>query len=141
MQRFGLRMHRRAGQLESGVKRTKEQAMMAVAAAVIGATPADTGQARSNWTPGVRRPNRSTRPPYSPGSKLGLSETGNASAALSRVRATISKSGAADDLWLSNNLDYIGDLNLGKSKQAPPRYVQKAVQQAVQVVKGARVFR
>ena len=92
--------------------------------------------------------------PYSPGKKLGLGESGNASAAISagfaRINSVRGVSGAGGGLktaiYICNPLDYPGNLangrglNDGFSAQAPKYYIETALAEAVATIKNLRVF-
>ena len=83
---------------------------------LILATPVDTGQARTNWLVGINRPRKGIeRPPIS------------AAAAIVQAAASIVSARDGADIWISNNLDYIEELNRGKSAQAPAGYVNAIV--------------
>lgn len=136
---------RRISQLGERVVRetdriVRRSALAADQAVVIG-TPVDTGRAKSNWLVAIDAPARTTIPAYDPGEK-GSTSGSNTSAALAQGRIAIRgyQGGINRAIAISNNLDYIGELNDGSSRQAPKRFVQKAVQAAVARVKASRLF-
>lgn len=102
------------GTLENTVKKTA----LAVDAAVVFATPVDTGRARSNWIPSLNTPDTRT---VEPGQKP------DAEAAISAYKL-------ADTIYISNSLPYIQRLNEGHSKQAPAGFVDIAVRTGVATV-------
>jgi hypothetical protein len=90
---------------------------------VVLGTPVDTGRARANWLVGI-----GTAPA---GTTENLDQGGNAS-----IQAAVSVIGnyPADklpDLWIVNNLPYIGRLNDGSSEQAPAKFVEAAIDRAL----------
>ncbi len=84
------------------------------------ATPVDTGHARRNWVPSVGQP-------YA-------SETQDDSAHAAGVSEVLGYVLEAGPLWVANNVPYIRSLNYGHSTQAPPGFVERAVDIAIQKV-------
>ena len=78
---------------------------------VVG-TRVDTGLARSNWRVSVGGFPRATIPPYSPGKKLGIKETGNKAGALTagnnEIRKLTGRGHARKSIVISNQVPYIG---------------------------------
>lgn len=137
---FARRIRQRARQVEVGVDRLVKKVGLAVDQAVVLATPADTGRARSNWNIGIGRPERGVREPFAPGSKLGIGESQNAQAALAEAQAEIPTRRPGQDIYISNNLDYIEQLNDGSSAQAPAMFVEQAVETGRELVRRSRVI-
>lgn len=102
------------------------------------ATPVDTGRARSNWLVSIGQPRTDEINPYSEleqgtdPSKAG--ERANAQAAINQGQEQIANRDPGETIHVTNNVEYIGDLNDGTSAQAPAGFVQMAVQTAVAVV-------
>ena len=100
---------------------------------LIYATPVDKGEARSNWRIGVGGTPTAVISPYSPGRNLGIGERGNARGAIAAGFARINslKPGQGRRLKTSlvivNNAKHIGLLNDGRSKQAAPGFIGRAV--------------
>ncbi len=111
---------------------------LAVDGSVVIATPVDTGRARSNWIVNSGSAATDTREPYSPG-KEGSTGGPNAQAAIDQGKATIAAHPKGADLHITNNLAYIGKLNDGSSAQAPPLFVEKAVQAGVNTIRAANI--
>jgi hypothetical protein len=101
---------------------SQRKVLIAVDSAVVLATPVDTGRAKSNWIPSIGTPStdKIIKEEYD---KTG----GEAIQKAIDVGAGI-KFGS--DVYISNNLPYIGRLNDGSSIQAPAGYIEKAVQAA-----------
>lgn len=121
--------------------------MMQVAAtsvdrAVVVATPVDTGMARSNWVGTLDAPFAGIIPPYAPGSKLGLAEGGNASAAMEQALIAIARFSVLRNLaiFITNNTPYMFKLNAGTSKQAPIGFVRLAVKAGIASIRGMKIF-
>ena len=90
---------------------------------VVLGTPVDTGRARGNWLVGI-----GTAPA---GTSESLDKGGSAT-----IQAAITTIGsypvnALPDLWIVNNLPYIGRLNDGWSEQAPAKFVDAAIDRAL----------
>lgn len=99
---------------------------------VVTATPVDTGRARSNWRVDTK-PSTGQVEPYAPG-EAGSTASANTAAAIAQGRQAVQRA-VGDELYISNNLDYIGELNAGSSAQAPANFVEAAVDAGVQQVK------
>lgn len=128
---FAARMRRRAAKVETNGPRAKRRVAGAVLQAVVLSTPVKTGRARSNWFVGLGNPNRQTIAGYGPGG-------GNT--AISFGRAVISTSTGPEDIFISNNLDYIAALNRGSSLQAPAGFVERAIQIGAGVARVQRLM-
>ena len=97
---------------------------------VVNDTPVDIGTAKSNWQVGVNNTPSGTQSAYVPGKK-GSTEIQNIEAAIAQGEAAIASYSGSQEIHITNNLDYIDDLNSGSSNQAPPGYVQDAVLEAL----------
>lgn len=109
---------------------------LAVDSTVVLATPVDTGQARSNWQVSLDQPIQTTIPPYDPGTK-GSSGQNNADAAINQGKQVVGAYKGGVDICIANNLDYIDELNNGKSAQAPAGFVEEAVLAGVAMVQSS----
>lgn len=92
-------------------------------------TPVDTSQALSNWRVNVKFIITGTLPAYFVGSE-GSTKAVSASIALSAAKQQIMRKKYGMSLTISNNLDYIVELNKGKSPQAYADYVDRIVADA-----------
>jgi hypothetical protein len=126
--------------VEEGANLIKRKVALVVDREVVLETPVDTGRARSNWIASIAAPILSDHEPYAPGAKLGKSERANAAAAMEQAQLVISAVKSGDDIYISNNVHYIGLLNEGSSAQAPSGFVQSAVLRGVSAVRGARIL-
>lgn len=136
---FSIRIRVRADRVSDNVGRTVRKTALAVDQAVVLSTPVDTGRARSNWRVSLGSRPRGVINPYSPGSGLGRGEQQNAQAAMAQAAAAVAQRRDGQDIYISNNVPYIGKLNDGSSRQAPAGFVQQAVMAGVAAVKGARI--
>lgn len=130
----------RADELGMSVDKVVRTAALVVDQVVVLATPVDTGRARSNWLVSVGVPRGEVIEPYSPGNKLGLGESDNANAALNQARAAVAIRPEGLPIFIVNNVDYIGLLNNGSSKQAPANFVEIGVEQAIGAIRASRIF-
>jgi len=98
-------------------------------ATLVEGTPIDTGWARNNWLMSLDAP--ATEPAGSP------DNVGSASAASQQGIAIVISSFSHrrhGNIYIANNVPYIGRLNDGYSPQAPAGYVETALDTAVAVV-------
>lgn len=103
----------------------------AVDTAAVTSTPVDTGMARSNWIVSVGNPVRSTINPYSPGRRLGIGETQNATAAIAQATNALRGNVYDVNIYLANNVYYIGQLNSGTSTQMTGRFLERAIESGI----------
>lgn len=142
LETFGAAMARLSLRIEEGVERKVRAAALAVDQSVVNGTPVDTGRARSNWLVGINSPVRRERESIAPGSR---GSTGGAVAAqaIAEGSAKIAGYSVTKDtaIYVSNNLDYIIDLENGKSRQAPAGFVAQGVQLGVEASRKIRLLR
>ena len=102
-------------------------------AELVESTPLDLGWARANFVPQIATPYRENLRDAEPSSGAA---NNRASANISRLgRIAASYRLGNGPLFISNNVPYIGRLNDGHSKQAPPGYIPMAVDRAVETRK------
>lgn len=138
---FGKEMKKIADGIQDNADRIVRKCALAVDAALVIATPVDTGRARSNWQVSLDTPVTGTVEPYSPGND-GSTSGPNAQAAIAQGKATIGSykgGGANNSINITNNLPYIGRLNEGYSAQAPAGFVEKAVMVGIAAIKDENV--
>lgn len=127
LQQFEKRISFIGEQVEKNVDKLVKKVATEVDAAVVLATPVDTGRARSNWVVELNVPFKGEVPPMS------------AQDALANAIANIGAYENGDVIHITNNLKYIQRLNEGWSAQAPANFVERAVHVGVAAVKGAKV--
>ena len=125
--------------MEANGSRAVRRTAIAVDQTVVTATPVDEGTARSNWRVGINFAPSGTRKAFTPGSK-GSTAASNTAAAISEGVAKISRF-KKGEIHITNNLDYIGDLNDGKSAQAPANFVQTAAAAGQAVARKQKVLK
>ena len=96
-----------------------------VGVTVVYGTPVDTSRARMNWQGSVGEPAQGVLAPY-PSQPAGPNDGPRVAIASIRA-ATADYDGQKDGVFITNNLDYIQDLNNGSSSQAPADFVAQAV--------------
>lgn len=132
------------------VMRENEQTRRAVILEVFGSTildtPVDTGRARGNWQTSVAQPVNG---------ETGRTGEAPSMAELQRVTA---QSQWGDDVWMTNNLPYIGKLEYGGypnpprnpltsktingfSRQAPAGMMRRNIKRVLQILQSRRVIR
>ena len=131
LEEFGRRMRKRGDNVPREVNKVKRLAALAVDQAVVLGTPVDRGTARSNWLVTLDEPTERIQEAYVPLVDGDMSETGNAAAALAQGKAVVVRAKPKQDIHITNNLDYIMDLNEGSSAQAPAAFVEEAVDAGV----------
>lgn len=97
--------------------RLTRRCALAIDAAVVLATPVDTGRARANWQVEIGSPASGT---VDPTDKSGQ-------AALDAGKKVIEGYKSGDAIYITNNLPYIERLNDGWSAQAPAGFVEQAI--------------
>lgn len=127
--------------VETGTNKVTKRAALVIDQSLVLGTPVKTGRARSNWVVQLISPARSVIEPYAPGDNLGIGETQNAAAALAQGRAVIATRQLGQDIYISNNVDYIGDLNDGSSAQAAAGFVENAIDAGNDVIRSAKILR
>ncbi len=138
LRQFGRKMKVTGKLVEENGGKLLRKVAVAVDAAVVLATPVDTGRARSNWQVEIGSAPEGVLPPFHPGAE-GSTSGPNAQAALAAARRVIEGAVPGDTIHITNNLDYIGRLNDGWSAQAPAGFVEEAVQHGVQQVRNSKI--
>lgn len=117
-------LNKAGNSVAANADRLVRRCALATDAAVVIATPVDTGRARSNWQV-----------------ELGQAATGTVEAldksgqgAISQGKRVIDGYKSGSTLNITNNLPYIERLNDGWSAQAPAGFVEKAVQIGVNAI-------
>lgn len=137
---FARKMRITADRVGRNVNTLVKKVVLAVDQAVVISTPVDKGPARSNWQVSLGAPINQVISAYAPGDKLGLGEQANAAAALDQGRAAVARRREGQDVYITNNIPYIGKLNDGSSAQAPANFVEEAAMAGAQVVKNVRIL-
>lgn len=128
---FSKNIKRRARAIEVNADIGVARVMIAVAQAVILATPVDTGRARANWIASLGTPMRVATDDED--------LSGQETIVKATTIAVARKAGSGIPIFLSNNVDYIAKLNQGSSSQAPAGFVEIGVAQGVAAARGIRL--
>lgn len=112
--------------LTTGLEKLMETLATEIGEEVVADTPVLTGYARANWRPSVNAP---LDDPVS-----FLDPTGRG--AIGRIRTVARAAKLGDKIYIKNNAPYIEQLNAGRSAQAPPGYVKKAVKRGTDIAFG-----
>lgn len=92
------------------------------------ATPVDTGHARANWVPSVGSPH------FGEVATTRVAGTVGSSAHAAGVASVLSFKLGDGALWVSNAVPYIEVLNYGHSNQAPPLFIEAAIDRAIATI-------
>lgn len=122
----------KAGQtITDNADRLVRRCALAVDAAVVLATPVDTGRARSNWQVEIgQAADGVIGDPNDKHAKFDQSGR----EALEAGKSVIAKYAGGSSLNITNNLPYIERLNDGWSKQAPAGFVEQAMQVGIDAI-------
>lgn len=107
-----------AADMHAFVARAAGQVMTSVTNAVVEATPVDTTHAKTNWVPSVGAPHDGV---------VGSKENPDAGPQSSGYAALATYDLKQGDLFTTNDVDYMEHLDQGSSAQAPPDFVNDAV--------------
>lgn len=110
--------------LDNEIAERVKEVSFGLVANLVETTPVDTGWARANWVPRIGADNEGV-----------ITQQGDPGAASADQAAATARLAAyhiaAGKVFVSNHVDYIGDLNNGTSSQAPAGFVQAAIEKAV----------
>lgn len=134
---FARNINKRAVQVEKNTEKTvRKGALQALSVAAI-STPVDKGRARSGWFTSFAAP--SPRVPTAGKSTTGASAL---NAVLVRGRKTIERWRLAlNQIFITNNVEYIAELDGGSSRQAPSGMSKGAIAAAQAVFRRARLLK
>jgi hypothetical protein len=129
---FAVNITKLSVALGTNLNVVKRRAAVAIHQTVTVATPVKTGRAKNNWNAELNKPNRVK--------SLTGSFDKSGAVSIGEAKLVIKSSNEGDSIWISNNLDYIINLNNGSSKKAPAGFVQKGIQTAVNFIRKAKVL-
>jgi hypothetical protein len=135
---FSKRVKELGSTVEDNSGKLLRKVALAVDQTVVIATPVDTGRARSNWIANVGTSVNGIREAYYPGKERSTAGP-NAQAAIDQAKATIAGASIGQEIHITNNLNYIGKLNDGSSRQAPAGFVEIAVKEGVAAFNDAKI--
>jgi hypothetical protein len=106
---FPKRMRIYGSQLGEAVNSLGASAGIAIGVSLVQDTPIDKGTAKSNWQASRTNPRTGTREAYATG-KFGTTESANIAAAINHIVEQFKARRNNQQIFLTNNLYYIGDL-------------------------------
>lgn len=123
--------------LNRGITREVVRLALEIHATVVPRTPVDTGWARANWTISV-----GTFPENPFGERIRGEGVRQAVADSNLVTSRIlAYNLTLGDVYILNNVPYIGDLNEGTSRQAPAMFVEMAIDHGLAIYRqGGDIF-
>lgn len=128
--------------VDRALKRTMQEAALEADRVAVRETPVRTGLARSNWVATIGSPYSGTIPPYRPGPPDkkrpggGKGDRANAGGARKQAEQVI-RTWTPDNpraIYITNNVDYIEQINFGGPANAAQNMLAKAVQAATKTV-------
>ena len=124
-------LQNRAREIDQGVESTVRRAALTTVSVAAIATPVDTGLARGNWRTRIGSPEEEViNTPRSVAQVVG-----EATAEVRQWTLT------SPDIFVTNNVEYIGFLDEGSSLQAPNGMTEQAIAAGLRVLQQIRVFR
>lgn len=102
-----------------------------ITAELIETTPVDTGWARANWIPQLGVPLLEDLTGIAPTSAEVAAAAGQQAAGQAEIAGYTIEVGA---IFISNNVPYILILNDGSSTQAPPMFIEMAIERGIVAV-------
>lgn len=105
---------------------------------LVTSTPVDVSTALSNWQVAVNDPVLTEINAFFAG-KFGTTQSSSVSAAVRAARSELRSVKAGDTVIISNLVDYIEQLNNGRSNQAPAGFVQRAILVGRETVKAFKM--
>jgi hypothetical protein len=129
----------RANNVPREANKAKRRAALAIDQAVVLGTPVDTGTARSGWIVNLDQASDELREAYVPLQKGDISERANAEAAIAQGKKVIAQAKPEQEIHITNNRDYIRDLNDGSSAQAPAGFIEEAVDAGAKAARSAQI--
>lgn len=136
---FSKRMQVIANNVNANADILVKTVALAVDQSVVVATPIDEGTARSNWVVAVGNTPSDQIEAYVKGTE-GSTASANIQAAIAQARIEVKKYKKGDEIHITNNLDYINELNKGSSHQADPGFVERAARTGIMAVQGVKLL-
>jgi hypothetical protein len=123
-------------QLEIIQKKASKKAIAAALAIVrelAYATPVDTSTALSNWEVTLGSPTSFSRSAYFFGDR-GSTYQRSAAATFIAAQISLKEKRPGQTIWITNNIEYISDLNEGSSPQEPAGFFERAIAVGIKVL-------
>jgi hypothetical protein len=126
-EQFAANMRKHGKNVEKNAQAIVRKCALAVDASVVISTPVDKGRARANWQVSLGSPAGGTIDAFDLSGKATIAEGAN-----------VISSHTKGEIYITNNLPYIGRLNDGWSAQAPAGFVTRAVLVGIAAIKGVK---
>ena len=123
-------LQNRAIEVSDGVERTVRRAALTTVSVASIATPVDTGLARGNWRTKTGSPEEEE-----------INSPRSVAAVVAEANAEIRQYQLGSNIFITNNVEYIGFLDEGSSLQAPNGMSEQAIAAGLRVLQRIRVFR
>lgn len=136
---FAKLMEQRADNIIENTNELKKEVSTQLVTALAEFTPMDTGKASSNWLVGVNSPRTEQIEAHSPGTSRSTRPQ-NIRATIDSAKVILDTVAPGDQVHVSNNTDYIKDLERGTSGQAPTGMVKQSIDRARSVIKGRKLL-
>lgn len=120
-------------QVESNANSMLVRGALAANQAIVLATPVDTGRARANWQANVGS--------ALTGALTDIDRSGGDTISRNARKISGRRPGSGQEIHITNNVDYINQLNQGSSAQAPAGFVETAVMVALNAIRAGRILR
>jgi len=146
---FGQRIAKVAKGMEAKLNRKMIGMAITIEQTLVLATPVDTGRARANWQVTLDTPAKTEVSSSGGNAQVGFvrDEAGrfakrypSAQETIARAMGTLTHRRPEQNIFISNNVPYIGRLNEGWSAQAPAGFIEQAVQAAVAAHRGDKLL-
>lgn len=121
------RMDQLSKKVEDDASEIAKEVAMEIVTYLAYKTPVDTSKALSNWQVGIGSAVTSEINAHSPGNK-GSTQGASAATTLNIAESTLKSKKAGQDIHITNNADYILDLDRGTSAQAPSGFKSFAIE-------------
>lgn len=118
---MGTQAARIAAQLRAHIAQVFKSFVIELDIELRASTPVDTGNARDGWIPSVGSPR--------------LIDVGDEVAHAVGIAEVLSFKLGDGDLWIANGVNYVPVLNLGTSSQAPPEFIEQAIERAIATIR------
>lgn len=129
MGRLSSAMRRIGGLVEQNtIKKTKITAETTIRT-LVETTPVDTTEAVSNWQLTINQPATDVIPPYTPGKKGSSAVSSRLITNTVALRVLQDYKRTDQTILITNPTPYIDELNKGRSNQAPPGFIEEAIEE------------
>ncbi len=120
------RMDKFAASIPEAASNAAVEVALAIVKDLAVKTPVDTSQAISNWIVTLGNPSSNKIPPHFPGEQ-GSTFFESSEETIAEAYNVLDEKQPGQDIYITNNQDYIIKLNEGSSRQQPAGFVERAV--------------